>query len=164
MSDDPLHTYLEDHLAGAQSALDLLSRLRDEHAAQPLGRFASEIRAEIAEDHETLKAFAERVAGGSHPLKDAASKLAEKVTRVKLSHRTSGPLGILESLEFLALGVWGKRALWRSLKAAADLASRPDVLDLDRLIGRAESQHERIEERRLEAARESLAGARATAG
>ena len=56
---------------------------------------------------------------GPHPVKNAAAKLAEKLTRVKLSHRTSGPLGVLESLEFLALGVWGKRGLWRALREAA---------------------------------------------
>ena len=38
MSDDPLYTYLEDHLAGAASAVDLLSRLRDEHAGAAVGR------------------------------------------------------------------------------------------------------------------------------
>jgi hypothetical protein len=162
MSDEPLHTYLEDHLAGASSALDLLERLRDEHAGQPLGVFASEMLVEIQADHATLEGLSRRIADGPHPLKDAAARLAEKLTRPKLSYRASGPLGNLESLEFLALGVWGKRALWRSLRTRQADDSRLGSLDLDRLIARAESQHDRIEERRLEAARESLAGAPAT--
>ena len=157
MSDDPLHTYLEDHLAGAASAVDLLSHLRDEHAGHPLGLFASEILAEVEEDRTALEDLSRRVADGPHRLKNAAAKLAEKVTRVKLSHRTSGPLGVLESLEFLALGVWGKRGLWRALKTTADQDSRLGSLDLNRLIARAESQYERIEERRLEAAGSALA-------
>lgn len=152
MSDNPLQTYLEDHAAGAASAVDLLSRLRDEHPEQPLGRFASEILAEVEADRSTLEDLARRLEHGPHPLKNAAAKLAEKVTRIKLSHRTAGPLGILESLEFLALGVWGKRALWRALKKAASQDSRLSILDFDRLISRAESQHDRIEERRLETA------------
>ncbi|HEY7574219.1 MAG TPA: hypothetical protein VIB08_03600 [Thermoanaerobaculia bacterium] len=156
MSDDPLHLYLEDHLAGAESAIALLRRLRDEHSALPLGRFASEMLLQVEEDHRTLEDFARRVADGPHPVKNAVAKLAEKVSRPKLSHRTSGPIGVLESLEFLALGVWGKRALWRALKAAQGGDSGLGALNLDRLISRAETQHNRVEERRLEAARESL--------
>lgn len=158
MSDDedPLATYLEDHLAGAASAIDLLERLRDDHRNEPVGRLAAEILVEVEEDHRTLEELARRVDGGPHPVKDAAARLAEKVSRLKLSHG-AGPLGVLESLEFLALGVWGKRALWRALATSPRPLPGLDLVALDGLIARAESQHDRIEAERLEAAKSSLA-------
>lgn len=158
--DDPLTTYLEDHLAGAASAIDLLTRLRDDRRDEPVGRLAAEILVEVEADHKTLEDLARKLGGGPHPLKDAAARLAEKVARLKLSHRTAGPLGILESLEFLALGVWGKRALWRALAASARPIPGLDLVALDRLISRAESQYDRIEAERLEAAKSSLTASR----
>lgn len=159
--DDPLATYLEDHLAGAASAIDLLERLRDDHRNEPVGRLAAEILVEVEEDHRTLEELARRVDGGPHPLKDAAARLGEKVSRLKLSHGAAGQLGVLESLEFLALGVWGKRALWRALATSPRPIPGLDLVALDRLIARAESQHDRIEAERLEAAKSSLAASRA---
>lgn len=38
---DPLATYLEDHIAGASYAIDLLGAIRDQHAGEPLGEFAA---------------------------------------------------------------------------------------------------------------------------
>jgi hypothetical protein len=159
-NDDPLKTYLEDHLAGAASAVELLSRLRDERRDEPVGRFASEILAEIEEDRQKLEELARRVDSGPHPLKNAAAKLGEKLSRLKLSDRTAGPLGILESLEFLALGVWGKRALWRALATCARPIPGLELVELDLLISRAESQHDRIENQRLEAAKVTLTAPR----
>jgi len=156
VSEDPLKTYLEDHLAGAASAVALLSSLRDDHGDEPIGRFASEILGEVEEDRKTLEELALRIADGPHPLKDAAAKVAEKIARLKLSHQTAGPMGPFESLEFLAIGVWGKRALWRALAAVAPEDPRLSSLDLNLLISRAESQHERIEQRRIEAGKVAL--------
>ena len=38
---DPLATYLHDHLASAVHAIDLLEAIRDEHVSEPLGEFAA---------------------------------------------------------------------------------------------------------------------------
>jgi len=156
---NPLEIYLEDHLAGAASAVDLLKEMRDEYDGESLGRFVAELLEEVEADRKTLEQFAQRVASGSHPFKEAAAKVAEKAARFKLSRRMAGPLGRLESLEFLALGIWGKRALWRALSSVASEDTRLQPLDLGALIARAESQHERVEQRRLEAAKASLAPA-----
>ena len=37
MSNDPLATYLQDHLAGAASAVELLEMLRDQHEGESAG-------------------------------------------------------------------------------------------------------------------------------
>jgi hypothetical protein len=157
VSNDALGTYLEDHLAGAAGAVELLEALRDRHAGEPVGRLAVEILAEVEEDREVLKKLADGVGKGSHPIKEAAAWLVEKATRLKLGRDIAGDLGTFEALEALALGIWGKRALWRALAIDAPQDPRVRALDLDRLILRAEAQHARVEELRLELARRALA-------
>ncbi|MGE5414288.1 MAG: hypothetical protein ACM3NW_08935, partial [Syntrophomonadaceae bacterium] len=151
-----LATYLEDHLAGATGAIDLLKNLEEEHTGQPLARVLEELRGEIQSDRATLAALSERVGRGEHSVKETAARLGEKLSRWKLERSVSGPIGTLEALEALALGIWGKRALWLALRAAGPRDAGIETADLGRLIHRAETQHERVEQLRLEAAREAF--------
>jgi hypothetical protein len=47
-----LTTYLQDHLAGAIHAIELLKALRDHHAGKPLGQFATELLIETEADRD----------------------------------------------------------------------------------------------------------------
>ena len=153
---DPLATYLEDHIAGASYAIDLLGAIRDQHAGEPLAEFAAGMLAEVEADAAVLKELAERVGAGSSGLKTASAWIAEKVSRLKLRRDSAGGLGTFEALEFLAVGIQGKLALWRALEVASCGDPRLDHLNFDHLARRAESQHSQMEERRLEAARIAL--------
>jgi hypothetical protein len=157
MSDEALGIYLQDHLAGAAGAVELLEALQKRHAGEPVAELAGEILAEVEQDRSVLRGLAERLGGGeSHPVKEAAAWLAEKATRVKIGRGTAGELGAFEALEALILGIWGKRALWRALAVLAATDSRLQGLDLDRLITGAESQHARVEAFRLRTASNAL--------
>lgn len=149
---DPLVTYVEDHRAGAAYAI-LLGAIRDQHAGEPLGRFAVGMLVEVEADNAVLKELAERIGAGSSGLKGLAAWMAEKVSRLKLKRGASDGLGTFEALEFLALGIQGKLALWRALAAVGPGDARSNDLDVDHLAARAETQHAQVEERRLEAAR-----------
>lgn len=150
---DPLATYLEDHIAGASYAIDLLGAIRDQHAGEPLAEFALGMLAEVKADEAALKGLAERVGSGVSSLKIASAWLTEKVSRLKLSHESAGGLGTFQALEFLAVGIQGKLALWRALAVASAGDDRLNQMDFDHLARRAESQHARMETQRLEAAR-----------
>ena len=156
---DPLATYLHDHLAGAVVAVNLLEALRGQHAGEPLGQFAAELLVEVEEDRAVLRGLAQRVGAGSGALKGAAAWLSEKVSRLKLRRRSAGELGAFEALEALALGILGKLALWRALAVAAAADARLRGVDFDHLGTRAQAQHARVEEYRLEAARAALRAA-----
>ena len=65
---DNLTTYLHDHLAGATAGLELVEALRDQHADEPLGRFAAQLSGGIQADRRTLEELAERVGAGGNPL------------------------------------------------------------------------------------------------
>jgi hypothetical protein len=150
---DPLEMYLHDHLAGSAAAIDLLETLSKERAGQPLGHFASGLLAEIKADRDTLRQLADRVGRTASPLKEAAAWFAEKVSRLKLNHDSENGLGTLEALEFLALGIQGKLAMWRALGSAQNSDPRLQGMNFEQLAARASSQHDRVEERRLDFAR-----------
>ncbi len=158
MAEKGIATYLEDHLAGATSAIQLLKNLEEDHVGQPLAGVLFELRKEIESDRATLAAFSERAGTGEHSAKEAAARLGEALSRWKLESGSSGPLGTFQALEFLALGIWGKRALWRALRATEGLAAHigSSEADLDRLIRRAEEQHHQVDELRLRSAVEAL--------
>jgi hypothetical protein len=109
---DPLATYLENHLAGAAAAIDVLGAIRDQHAGELLGQFAIGMLAEVEADNAVLKSLAAKTGGGSSSLKGVSAWVAEKVSRLKLKRGASDGLGTFEALEFLALGIQGKLALW----------------------------------------------------
>ena len=84
--------------------------------------------------------------------------MAKQAGRLKLNGQITGysPLSRVIELEGLTIGIAGKRSLWRNLRDAADVADRLDGIDLDRLLSRAESQLERLEDQRVEAARRAF--------
>lgn len=153
MANDPLATYLHDHLAGATAGMETLELLRERHEAEPLGRVAAALLAEVAADRELLQRMAESWGAGTSPLKDAVAWVAEKASRIKLSPTVAGELGTFEALEALALGILGKRALWRVLAVLAPADPRLQGYDFEALAARAQAQHDLVEGRRLEVAR-----------
>lgn len=149
---DALAVYLHDHLAGSNFGIELLKNLHQEHASEPLGQFASAELAELEREREVLEQIIERVGVKAPALKEAATWFAEKISRFKLSHASSGEFGTFEALEALGLGISGRIALWRTLAAIAPANERVRGPDFDALAARAEEQYERVEERRVELA------------
>ena len=149
MRSQALTTYLQDHLAGALHAIELLKAMRDHFAGEPLGGFATEVLAEVEADREVLATLTERVGGTAGGMKEWGAWLSEKVSRLKLKHGSVDGLGTLEALEFLVIGIHGKRAPWLAMEEAATFDARLQGFDFPELIGRAENQHRKVEERRL---------------
>jgi hypothetical protein len=158
MRDDPLATYMQDHLGGAAAALEILAMLRDQHAGESVGEFAAQLAAEVESDRAMLETLAAQVGNGSSVLKDAAGWLGAKASRLKLGRRTTGDLGTFQALETLALGILGKLALWQALTVIAPADRRLAGVDLRALAARAETQHARVEAKRLGLARAALGG------
>lgn len=146
---DPLATYVHDHLAGATGAIELLEALGDRHTDDPLGQFSRDLLVEIEKDKLVLQQLAERLNADSNVLKEAASWLSEKATRLKLRHQTEGALGTFESLEALSLGILGKEALWTALSRLSAREIRLQGLDFPTLLARARTQYTETESRRI---------------
>jgi hypothetical protein len=158
MSDKALASYLNDHLAGAVSALELLEYLEAEPEDADVRRLAAELRAEVATDRQELERLMERFEISKSPTRRAASWVAEKAGELKLrlTGAAGGALALLEALDALSLGIEGKKMLWRVLAAAAQDAPALQGVDYDGLERRAEDQRRRVEVVREEAARQAL--------
>jgi hypothetical protein len=159
LSKDALEVYLNDHLAGAVAACDLIEEARDHNQGTPLAEFFDWLLHEVSADRDALERLMDRLDVEKSNVKRAGTWLMEKVSRVKFatSGRNSAHLRNLLELEALRLGVQGKQALWLALQQVKDLDSRLQDADLDALGERAEQQVEAIEQRRLDAGRSALA-------
>jgi hypothetical protein len=153
-----LISYLNDHLAGSVSAVELLDHLVKTHEEQPLAKFLQELRVDVVADQDVLKKIVQRFNANQSALRKAGAWLVEKVGRAKLSMagQKKRQLGLVEALEVLVLGITGKQLLWRALNAAIGSSPLLRGVDLVRLEERAIEQIERVETQRLEIAREVL--------
>ena len=153
-----LGIYLNDHLAGATVGVELVRRARRNNSGTEFGRFLEGLERELEEDRRALEQVIERLGFRPSSAKRAAAVVAERAGRLKLNGQITGysPLSRVLELEGLTIGIAGKRSLWRNLRDAADVADRLDGIDLDRLLSRAESQLERLEDQRVEAARRAF--------
>jgi hypothetical protein len=156
---DLLGVYLNDHLAGSTVGLELVRRMVA--AAGPESESATVLRglaAEIAEDRSALRAIMAKLGIPVRGYKVFAAWAGEKIGRLKLNgHLLSrSPLSSLEETEILRLGVEGKAAGWRTLRALASRDSRLDERHLDELLARAVRQSSALETLRISIAEEVL--------
>ena len=158
MANEHIATYLNDHLAGSVVALELLEQLGATHANTPLADFFSKLRIDITADRQELASLMERLQIAESRTRKASAWLAEKVTALKLrlDDPADGDLRLFESLEALSLGIEGKKSLWLALSTAAKEIPALQLLDYERLRGRAEEQRSRVEAMRLDTAKRAL--------
>jgi hypothetical protein len=154
-----LDSYLNDHLAGSISALELIAHWVEVHKGEPLGSFFVEIEREIKADQETLRDVMRNLGAEESKVRKAGAWAAEKIGRARLiiAGDEPGSLGLVLTLEGLIMGITGKKLMWVSL-AAAKLPPL-NSYDFDRLQRRAEQQVERIESERISAVRQAFTGA-----
>jgi hypothetical protein len=155
LSKKHLATYLNDHLAGANLALEVLDHLASE--TPDLASSLATLRSEIREDREQLKALMASLNIPESRVRRAGSWIAEQVTefKVEVDDDENGALRRLERLEALAVGIDGKIALWRALDAVPTKGVSGQN-SYEHLSRRAAEQRSQIEVWRLQAARDAL--------
>jgi uncharacterized protein DUF892 len=150
---DNFAAYLNDHLAGSVAAIELIDDLISASKEGSLKAFLSDLKREIQADQKVLEEVIERADENESVTRKAAAWVTEKLarTKFKIGGEDFGGLGLLQALEMLALGIRGKELLWRALEqSTTPLPGNMDLADLKR---RALEQQQRLEQRRLEAAR-----------
>lgn len=154
-----LRIYLNDHLMGAEVGLRVAGRCLDNNRGGPLGTFLEELQTEITEDRDALKGLMDAMEFPVDRVKLAAGVVAERIGRLKFNGQLTGysDLSRLEELEGLHAGVNAKLRLWKSLERVASAHPAIESETITQLIGRAESQLERLEDHRLQAAERALA-------
>jgi len=155
---EPLDVYLNDHLAGSAGAVELIERIRANNEGTALAAHMEGLLLEIEQDRDTLGEVMTQLGVVRSTSKQAAGKVLETLSRLRLNERITGSDDVtrLLELETLSLGIEGKLLLWRSLSEVAE--TRPELaeFDLATLATRAVSQRAGVEPFRLEAAATAL--------
>lgn len=158
MANKHLASYLNDHLAGSTSLLEMLDHVQTAYAGTELETFAKALKADVSADRAELEALMASLLISQSTPRRVSAFLAEKAVRLKLrlEDPAGGKLHLLEAAEAMALGITGKQSLWQALSVASE--SLPDLrgLDYEQLKRRAEEQRGRVETVRLDAARRAL--------
>ena len=154
-----LDSYLNDHLAGSISALELIAHWAEVHKGERLGSFFVEIQREIKADQDTLRDVMRSLGVEESKVRKAGAWAAEKVGRARLiiAGDEPGRLGLVLTLEGLIMGVTGKKLMWGALAAAK--LPRLNSYNLEQLQRSAEQQLEQIEAERISAVRQAFSGA-----
>ncbi len=154
-----LASYLNDHLAGSISALELIAHWAEAHKGEPLGNFFVETEREIKTDQEMLRDVMRTLGVEESKVRQAGAWVAEKVGRARLviAGDEAGSLGLVLTLEGLIMGITGKKLMWRAL--AATKLPQLNGYNFEKLQRQAEQQVERIETERISAVLQAFAGA-----
>ena len=160
MANDALATYLNDHLAGAVIALELLDHLVTDRSGMSEAPILTGLRTEILSDRDDLESLMASLGIGVSKPRQATAWITEKLGELKLrvDDPHDGALRRLEALETISLGIEGKRALAHSLAAIRDDSPALARFDAAELARRAGEQRDVVERLRLQTAREALAG------
>jgi hypothetical protein len=153
-----LAIYLNDHLGGSTTGVELVDRIAKEYEGSELGEFAAGLALEIRADREALLEIMHALGVTPDKVKVAMGWATEKLGRLKLNGeiRDRSPLSPLVELEGMSLGIEGKRSLWVALAETEAVGGRIGSERLRELIARAERQRSAIEQQRIAAARRAF--------
>ena len=110
-----LQSYLLDHLTGSDSAYGLVERLRRVQAGTSVGALAERLYLEFGQERRTVVALLHSLGTSSQSVKRIAGKAGSAAAQLA-SPSLVGDRPVFLALEALAVGVQGKRLLWRALE------------------------------------------------
>jgi hypothetical protein len=137
-------TYLRDHLAGADAAIQTVQRLSDVYRGSPEGALFGSLHVQLREDRGVVEAILADLGATPRSIKRLAGRAAGSALKV-VAGAAPGDLSLFRTLEALAIGVQGKRCLWRAAQALAPLPHPPGRRSFVELEADAVSQWEAIE-------------------
>lgn len=157
---DALGIYLKDQLALGVLWRELARRAERSNRGTPLGEALAQVARGIAEDVATFDTLMRRLGVPPSQAKIVLAMAAERLARLKPNGRLFGyaPLSRFVELEFLVMGIEGKKQLWATLGDLADLRSRLPDMDVDALIDRAQRQRDQLEPFRTAAGKTAFGG------
>ena len=164
MAQEPLHVYLNDHLAGATAGVELVKDAAERHDGE-LGEFFAQLADEISADYNTLTSLMDQLDAHHSGAKEVLAKAGSVVAEGKFSGESMDDpeFGTFLTLETLSIGVEGKHCMWKALKVVEGSVPELGAVGIDKLIERAQSQRDRLEGKRLEVAGSALSGERVDA-
>jgi hypothetical protein len=153
-----LGIYLKDQLAMGVLWRELARRAQGHNRGTDLGDALDRVALGIAQDVDTFESVMRELGIRPDPVKTTFATVAERFGRLKLNGRIGSysPLSRFEELEFLTMGIDGKKQMWVTLRDLAALGSRLPEVDFDGLIARAEGQRAELEPYRVRSGQEAF--------
>jgi hypothetical protein len=142
-----LATYLRDHLAGADAAIHMVQGLRDAYRTNSEGGLFESLYEQFREDRGVVEGILAELGYASGSAKRVAGRATGSALRV-VAGGARGDLSLFRTLEALAIGVQGKRCLWRAAQALVALPHPRGHRSFVELEADAVRQWETIEQHR----------------
>jgi hypothetical protein len=161
-----LRIYMNDQCALGVLWREFAKRAAANNRGSELGGVLEDVARAIGEDVATFEDLMRRLGVTANPVKPALAVVLERIGRLKPNGRllAYSPLSRFAELDFLAIGIDGKKQLWATLRDLAGLGGRLPDVDFEHLIERAEAQRRAIEPFRVEAGRKALGPSAPTTG
>jgi hypothetical protein len=144
---EALATYLREHLSGADLAMQIVERLRRTDAGTDEHDLFETLYREFEQDRDVVTSLLTTLGASSQSPKRLASQASGSVLKL-LAGGSRGQLALFRTLEALAIGVQGKRCMWRALQSLRPSLAVPGGRTLPELEAAAVRQWDAIEERR----------------
>lgn len=153
-----LRIYMNDQLALGIAWREVARRAQRQNEGTALGEALARVATGISEDVDAFEGMMERLGLERDRVKPTLATVAERLGRLKPNGQLRGysPLSRFAELDFLAMGIEGKKILWANLRDFGDLGQRLPDIDFDGLIERAGSQRAELEPFRARAGHEAL--------
>ena len=142
-----LIAYLRDHLGGSDVALRVLHRLCSTHQGTEDETLFRRLFKEFEEDRAVVRTVLSELGASEHSIKRAAGFASGSVLSLTAGGEP-GDLSLFRTLEALAIGVQGKRCMWRALQNLRSLPSAIHGVTFAEMEAKAVRQWEDIEKRR----------------
>jgi hypothetical protein len=107
--------YLHDHLMGADAATEVVDRLRRSHAGTPVGVLFESLYRRFVRDRSVVEGLLSDLDASPRSVKRAMGGAAGKALQA-MTGGAIDDLSLFQALEGLAIGVQGKRCMWRALQ------------------------------------------------
>jgi hypothetical protein len=148
--DEPgaFRSYLADHLTGSDAAFAVVTRLKNSQRSGPEAALFSRLHREFVEEREIVGEMLRTLGGSPIKLKRLAGQAAGAVLQAAAGGEP-GDLALFRTLESLAVGVQGKRCLWRAAQRLEPALQAPTAKTFHDLERQALAQWQHIEDCRL---------------
>jgi hypothetical protein len=140
-------TYLRDHLTGADAAIQTVAHLAESHRDAPEGALFASLHEQLEADHAVVRSLLADLGASSRSIRRLAGRAAGVALRT--ADGEPGDLSLFRALEALAVGIQGKRCLWRAGQALSPAVRPRGPRDFPDLEADAIKQWEAVEGLRL---------------
>jgi hypothetical protein len=111
--------YLRDHMAGANAAIQVVDRMREAYRGQREGLLFASLYEQFQDDRAVVVELLAALRASRTPSVKRMAGHATGALLEKIAGGRRGDLSLFRTLEALAIGVQGKRCLWRAAQVVA---------------------------------------------